>query len=200
MQEKRRSQRIDHLTTGWLHHNGGKSRCRIENISKHGAMVSLRGAPVIPIQNRDECLLNLYHEEGGAPYANFKAQVTRIDTQSAGLEFTELNNGLEEILEKIIVKEQCLLYGAEQIITHAGEVAHFLEIELSDIFFDRGALIPERDVHTLRLFAGEHTSRVHLFRSDMEKFHVQTCTGPVHNKIFTALGRLHGELRRHRKP
>jgi len=192
MEEKRRSRRINYLGTGWLSHQGSRYFCRLENISLHGARVGLKDASVGPIPRGESCSLRLYQDADGQQYGDFRAQVVRFESAVAGLEFYEVEGTSKDVLEDIIRKEQYLYDGAHKIIDLAREVAEFRGITLTDVHFDRGELIPEREIHTLRFFAGERTSNVHLHRMDIEEFYDKDGAVPASREIHKAIDRLHG--------
>lgn len=192
MNEKRRSQRINYAGTGWLHHKGTPYFCRLENLSTHGAMVGVQEVPADTIQCGEKCCLKLYQEDEGERYTDFMARIVRFESQVIGLEFSEAEGGAQDILESIIRKEQHLFGGADKILTLAREVAENRGIELADVHFDKGELLAEREIHTLRFFTGKRAAKVHLHRRDIERFYVQAGTAPVHREIFKALDRLHG--------
>ncbi len=187
MKEKRRSERINYLSTGWLQHKGTKSSCKLENISMHGAMVDLKKTPSGSIHHGEECCLKLSQSAEEAQYTDFMAKIVRIESAVVGLEFIEADGTLKNFLENIIRKEKHLFDGADVVINRAREVAIFRGIELTDIHFDNGKLIPEREIHTLRVFAGKHESKVHLHRKDIETFCGQDGTVPARKKIFGSI-------------
>ncbi|HEY4744676.1 MAG TPA: PilZ domain-containing protein [Desulfuromonadaceae bacterium] len=192
MKEKRRSQRINCQGTGWLQFQDIQCFCRLKDVSLHGAMVSLKEMPAIPVQQGEKCCLRLYQDMDGHRYGDFVAQVIRFDPAGAGLEFTEVAGVSRDILEHLIRKEQRFFEGAHNIIALVREAAKLRGIELTDIHFDRGELIPDREVHTLRFSAGEHRSNVHLHRADIEGCYAQDGTAPARREIHRAMDRLHG--------
>lgn len=192
MSEKRRSQRINFLGTGRLQHREASFFCRLENISMHGAMVDLRNQPIDSISRGEKCCLKLYQDVEGQQYTDFMATVIRFESSAVGLEFVEAEGVLKDVLENIVWKEQCLSGGARKIIDLAREVAGHRGVELSDVHFDKGELIPERDIHTLRFFAGEHTAKVHFHRAYIERYCVKDGAVPARMEILKAIDRLHG--------
>ena len=192
MKEKRRSQRINYLGTGWLHHKGTQYFCRLENISLHGAMVGLKQVPSGPLDPGERCCLRLYQDAEGQRYRDLMAQIVRFESSVAGLEFIEVEDGAKNALETIIEKEQRLCDGAHRLIDLAREVAETRGIELTAVHFDKGELMPEREIHTLRFFAGGHAANVHLHRADIEGVCVYGGTEPARREIHKAIGRLHG--------
>lgn len=193
MNEKRRSQRINYLGTGWLHHRGTPYFCRLENISAHGAMVGVREVPADAIQCGEKCSLKLFQDDEGERYADFTVRIVRFESSVIGLEFGDIENGRKDILENIITRERHLFEGADKIITLAREVAGQNGIELADVHFDRGELLAEREIHTLRFFTGKRSAKVHLHRRDIERFYVREGSAPpVQGEIFKALDRLRG--------
>jgi hypothetical protein len=191
MKEKRRSERINLLGTGWLHLNGAQYSCRLENISLHGARVGLKKTSIGPIHTGEACCLRLYQGDDGQHYGDFKAQIVHLESAVAGLEFVEVEGASKEVLENIINKEQHFHKGADKIINLAWEVAGLQGIDLTCLYFDKGELDPEREMHTLRFFAGDCATRVHLHRADMEEFYVQDGTTPVRTEILRAIDKLH---------
>ena len=192
MREMRRSQRVNYLGTGWLHHNGAPHFFRLENISMHGAMVDMKEPPVGSIHRGETCCLKLYQDAGEQQYADVMAQIVRFDSAAVGVEFTEAEGVVKDVLGEIIRKEQRLADGAHNIITLARDVAGVRGVELTDVHFDIGTLIPDRDIHTLRFFAGKRSSAVHLHRAVIEKCSLQDGAEAVRAKIDTAIDRLLG--------
>lgn len=195
MKEQRRSQRINYSGSGWLQHKDDQYFCRLENISLHGAMVGLKQMPISPITCGEKCSLRLYQDAEEHQYSDFAAQVVRCESAAeAGLEFVAGEGASKDALEKIIQKEQHLFAGADEIIKLAREVAELRGIGLTDVHFDKGELIPEREIHILRFFAGEQRANVHLHRADIEAFNARNSTVPARMKIHKAIDRLHVEL------
>lgn len=192
MEEKRRSRRIDYLGTGWLQFRDMVYFCRLKNISLHGAMVGLRDAPGALVQAGERCRLRLYQDMEGQQYREFAARVVRYESDVAGIEFTETEGASREVLEGIIRKEQRLSEGARNIISLVREVAGRRGIELTELHFDRGELIPEREIHTLRFSAGRQRSNVHLHRADIEGCATMDDNAPAGREIRRAMERLQG--------
>lgn len=192
MNEKRRAQRIQYQGTGWLHHKGAQYFIRLDNISICGAMINVRDTSIGTIQCGEQCCLKLFQDAEGQQYTDFMAKIVRCNSSEVGLEFSEAEGDVKDTLENIIRKEQHLFNGAHKFINLAREVAENRGIELTDVHFDKGNLIPERDIHTLRFFAGKHTANVHLHRADIEKLSVHADAVPAHMIISKAIDRLHG--------
>ncbi|MDD5286424.1 MAG: PilZ domain-containing protein [Desulfuromonadaceae bacterium] len=190
MSDKRRSRRMNYLGSGWLQHNGGQYYCRFENISIHGALVDLKDLPIVSIQDGEIVCLRLHLDAGGPKYRDFTAKVVHFDSVVAGLEFFEVEGASKDLLEDIVTKESHLFDGAAKILNLAREVAEERRIKLTAVHFDRGELIPEREIHTLRLFAGEHTAKAHLHREQIEEFYVNEFTLPAHMEVHKAIDRL----------
>jgi len=190
MNEKRRSQRIKLLGTGWLQHEGSQYFCRLENISRHGARVGLKTLPTPPIQQGEKCYLRLSHDSKEPEYVDFMAQIIRFESAGAGLEFLGVEDASLGVLDSIIQKEQYLSDGAEKIIGLAWKLAELRGIGLQNVYFDKGELMPEREVHTLRFVAGEYTSNVCLHRAEIEEFYIQDGTMPVRAGIHKAIDQL----------
>lgn len=191
MNEKRRSQRIHYLGSGWLQHEGTPYSFRLENISLHGAMVALRKPPIGLIKCGEKCCLKLRQEVDGASYKDFMARIVRFESSVVGLEFIGVEDALKDLLGEIIKKEQHLADGADKLINLAREVAEKRGIELTDVHFDKGELLPERDIHTLRFFAGKQAAKVHLHRADIEEY-ARDGAVPTRMKIYKAVNRLEG--------
>lgn len=143
------------------------------------------------IEHGEKCRLKLHHDAEGQQYLDIMVQIIRLESAVASLEFLEVEGALKDILENRIRKELHLFDGAHKIINLARETAVIRGIDLTDVHFDNGELIPEREIHTLRFFTGKHTSNVHLHRSDIEKYYVQDGAVPVREEIFKAIDRLY---------
>lgn len=92
------------------------------------------------------------------------------------------------------MKDQRLFDEAEKIINLAWDVAEIRGIMLTDVHFDKGELIQEREIHILRFFAGEQTANVHFHRLDIERFNAPNGIVPVCMKILGAIDKLHEEV------
>jgi hypothetical protein len=190
MKEHRRFLRVNYLGTGWLHHNEAKYSCRLENISENGALVSLKKVPREPLNPTDKCSLLLYQEDKDQKYQEFDAVIVRFESGLAALEFTESGIESHDLLENLIQKELYFINGGKKLIDLGLEVAKQRGIGLTLVHFDKGELNPERDVHTLRLSAGEHSINVHLNREEIEAFYVQNNAEQTRAKICNAIERL----------
>lgn len=190
MNEQRRSQRIKYSGSGWLQHNGAQYFCRLENISLHGALVGLKGSPVRLIPHGEQCCLRFYQGGEKRQYRDFAAQVIRFESAEVGLEFVEGEGAPKDVLEAIIRKERRVFAGADNIINLAREIAKLRGIWLTDVHFDKGELIPEREIHILRVFSGEQTASVHLHRVDIEEFAGRNDGMPARMQIHKAIDRL----------
>lgn len=131
----------------------------------------------------------------GRQTGQFTARIARYESSLAGLEFIEEETASKVVLENIISKERNLSDGADKIMKLARELAELSGIEMNDLHFDKGELNPEREIHTLRCFAGEYNANVHLHRADIEEFCLQDGAGPDRAKIHGVVKRLDGLLK-----
>ncbi len=190
MEERRRSQRVNYLATSWLHNQKARYFCRLENISLHGALVDLKKTFIGPVRHGDTWRLRLHQDAEGQRHGDVMVQVVRFESAVVGLEFIAMEDASKDVLETIIRKERHLSEGAAELIRLARETAELRGIELTDVHFDKGELIPEREIHTLRLSAGGHASTVHLHRAAIEEFHAHGGAVPARGEIHKAIGRL----------
>ncbi len=190
MRENRKYLRVNFLNTGWLHHNECKYFCRLDNISRNGALVRLRKLPGEPFCPGDNCCLKLYMEEEGELYHNVEARVVRYEPEEVALEFIE--SGIESLdkLDNIIRKEFHFIDGGQKIIDQSLEIAELKGMELTVAYFDKGTLNPEREIHSLRLSDGGNSVNVHLNREEIEAFSAEKDSKHVKAKIFDAIERL----------
>src|ERR1035437_6003592 len=103
--EKRRSQRVNYLNSGWLHHNDSKYNCRINNISQDGVLLVVKNTPDNSFQAGAKCYLMLYQTDKLPDYKRVDAQITRFESGEVALEFTELKKESYDFLENIVQKE-----------------------------------------------------------------------------------------------
>jgi hypothetical protein len=190
MRENRRVQRVDLLSSGWLYHNGTKYSCRLENISRNGALVCLKIAPSGQLHPGDKCNLTLHQPDQEPQYHEIEAQVVRVEFNVTALEFTELETDSHDKLINLIQKELHFLEGGQKLIDLGREVAELKGIGLTAVYFDKGELNPEREMHTLRLSAGEQSINVHMHRDEIEEFYVPNDSKQTKAKIYHAIERL----------
>ena len=91
------------------------------------------------------------------------------------------------------MRESYLFDGAYRIINLARDIVELQGMQLTDIYFDKGELISEREIRALRLFAGGETVTVHLDYEEIEEFSTRKNTVPVCMKIIRAVDRLYEE-------
>ncbi|MGD0584983.1 MAG: PilZ domain-containing protein [Oryzomonas sp.] len=100
MTEKRRFRRISYVVGGTLQCRDATFRCRLENLSMGGALVTIRDADVTGLRTGDTCLLRLYHEIEGR-YITVEALIAHHVFSFVGLGFTldaETKTSLETIM------------------------------------------------------------------------------------------------------
>jgi hypothetical protein len=194
MKEKRRSERINYLGTGWLQHFNAKHFCRLENISMDGALISLKQPLREPINQGYYCRLTLYHDAEGHS-KEFEACVARCEADQVGLEFVGLDSKLESTLTTIISREQQFYNGAQAVIDLARTLAEGKGITLTKVHFGKGELNPEKEIQILRLSAGKQSVMVDLHRKEIEQFQLQDQTASSQGKIRKTIDRLDGLLK-----
>lgn len=106
MNEKRLSRRITCVVGGTLQCRDAAFRCRLENISKAGALVTVREAPMSGIRAGDACLLRLYHEIEGR-HITVEAVIVHHAFAFIGLTFPGLDAETKASLETILEREEC---------------------------------------------------------------------------------------------
>jgi hypothetical protein len=190
MRENRRVQRVNLLSSGWLYHNDSKYSCRLENISRSGALVRLKNAPRDPFLSGDKCTLTLHQPDQELQYHEIGAQIVRAESNVAALEFTELETESHDRIIGLIQKELHFLDGAQKLIDLGREFAALKGIGLTAVHFDKGELNPEREMHILRLSAGEHSINVHMHRDEIEEFYLLNDSKKTRAKIYHAIERL----------
>ncbi|MEI6703818.1 MAG: PilZ domain-containing protein [Deltaproteobacteria bacterium] len=190
MREKRRSLRVNYLGTGKLHHDEFKHNCRLENISGNGALVRLIREPDSPLNPGDGCTFMLHQEGKKQLYHEFAARIVRFESEVAALEFTESAIESGDLLDTLIRQELHFTNGGKKLIDLGWKFAKRKGIGLKVMYFDNGELIPEREMHTLRLSAGEHSIKVHLHRGEIEAFYARKDSEQTREKIFHAIERL----------
>ena len=194
MRENRKFQRVNLLSSGWILHNGIKYSCRLENISKNGALVSLKLSLNNQLHPGDNCNLTISQPDQEPSFHEIGARIVRAEANVVALEFSEMGTESHERIVNLIQKELHLLEGGQKLINLAREVAGLKGIEATTIYFDKGELNPEREIHTLRLSIGEHSVYIHVHRDELEAFSISN-TKPIEAKIYHAVERLTGELR-----
>ena len=190
MREKRRSLRVNYLGTGKLHYNELKYGCRLENISGGGALVSLQKKPDSPLNPGDRCSFMLHRENKMQLYQEFDARIVRFESEVAALEFMGSAIESDEVLDTIIRKELHFINGGKKLIDLGWKFAKREGIGLKVMYFDNGELYPEREMHTLRLSAGENSIKVHLHRREIEAFYARIDSEQTKAKICHAIARL----------
>ena len=190
MREQRRFQRVELLASGWLFHNESKYNCRLKNISENGALISLKKTPVKSLGPGDRCSLMLCHADKDLQYPKIQAQIGRLEAEVVALEFTDSGTESHSMLEHLIQKELHFLGGGKKLLTLGREVAAQKGVGLTVLCFDNGELIPEREMHTLRLSTGKHSINVHLNRKEIEAFYGRNDSERTREKIYHAIERL----------
>jgi len=192
MREHRRFLRVNYLGSGWLHHNAARYNCRLENISKTGALVMLKNETDISLHPGDKCTLMLHQEDKEQLYQEFDSRIIRFESGIAALTFTETSIASNDLLDDLIQKELHFINGARKLIDLGWEIAYLNGIGLTVMHFDKGELNLEREFHTLRLSTGDNSVNVHLHREEIESFHALSDAGHVSEKICHAIEQLSG--------
>jgi len=190
MRENRRVQRVNLLSSGWLYHNDIKYSCRLENISRSGALVRLKSAPTDQFFSGDKCTLTLYQPDQEPQYHEIGVQIVRAESNVAALEFTESETESHDRIINLIQKEIHFLDGGQKLINLGRDFANLKGIGLTVASFDKGELNPEREMHTLRLSAGEHSINVYMHRDEIEEYFVRSDSKHTRAKIYHAIERL----------
>lgn len=191
MRENRRTERVNFLSAGWLHYNETRYACLLENISTSGVLLRVKKTINAPILPGEACKLLLAHENDDEQYHQVDARVVRFDANMAALEFTGLKNDSRNIIDTLIQKELCFIQGSQKLIDLGKEVAAAKGFGLTTAYFDKGELDPEREMHSLRLSAGEHTITIFLHRDEIEAFSHHADTEQTMAKIHHGIKRLH---------
>ena len=105
MTEKRRFHRITYVVGGTLLCRDAAFRCRLENLSMSGALVTIRGADTPELRTGDTCQLRLYHEIEGR-YITVEARIAHHVFAIVGLGFLKLDAGTKMSLETIMERER----------------------------------------------------------------------------------------------
>lgn len=190
MLENRRDKRVNHLSTCWLQHRDSRYYCRVENISKSGALVSLKKPAVEPVGSGDECTITFCLEGENVNNMEFNARIIRYGSGMAAVEFVEAESKSQKELEIIIDREQHFIDGAGKLLDIVRECAETMKIELSDIHFDDGKLNPEREMHILRIHSGEYAAKLHFIREDIESAFAGELNQALRSKIDAAVCKL----------
>ena len=156
--------------------------------------MSLKEAPHAPLHPGDKSRLMLYQENEGQRYQEFDARIVRFESDKAALEFTESVIESHDVLDNLIQKELHFIDGSQKLINLGREAAEMRGIGLTDLHFDSGKLLPEREIHTLRLSVGEHSIKVHLHRQEIEAYNAQIDSGEARAKVYHAIDRLNACL------
>ena len=80
-------------------------RCRLENLSMAGALVTIRDAATPDLHTGDTCLLRLYHEIEGR-HVTVEAQIAHHVFAVVGLGFLCLDAETKTSLQKIMEREK----------------------------------------------------------------------------------------------
>lgn len=80
-------------------------RCRLENLSMDGSLVTIRDAAIPDLRTGDTCELRLYHEIEGR-YITVEARVAHHVFAIVGLSFLRLDAETKTSLEKIMEREE----------------------------------------------------------------------------------------------
>ena len=190
MREKRRSLRVNYLGTGKLHHDEVKYGCRLENISSNGALVSLKMKPDNPLNPGDGCSFMLHQEDKKRLYHELEARIVRFESEAVALEFMGSAIESDEVLDTLIRKELHFINGGKKLIDLGWKFAKRKGIGLKVMYFDNGELYLEREMHTLRLSAGENSIKVHLHRREIEALYASKDSERTREKICHAIERL----------
>ena len=190
MKENRQFERVNYLKTGFLHHKDVKYKCRLDNISKNGALVSLIMKPDGMLNPDDQCFLMLYQEDKETHYQKLDARIVRFESNVAALVFTGLETEANSVLESLVQKELQFSNGGAKLIDFGREIAAHKGIVLTDVYFDQGELNKEREMHILRFSAGEHAISMHLHREEIEAFDARNNVEQIRGKISHAIERL----------
>jgi hypothetical protein len=105
MTEKRRFRRITYVVGGTLQCRDATFRCRLENLSMDGVLVTIRDATITDFHTGDTCLLRLYHEIEGR-YITVEALIAHHVFAVVGLEFLSLDAETRTSLETIMAREK----------------------------------------------------------------------------------------------
>jgi hypothetical protein len=105
MTEMRRFHRITYVVGGTLLCRDAAFRCRLENLSMTGALVTIRDAVMPDLHTGDTCLLRLYHEIEGRQIT-VEAQIAHHVFAIVGLGFLSLDAETKTSLEKIMEREK----------------------------------------------------------------------------------------------
>jgi c-di-GMP-binding flagellar brake protein YcgR len=105
MTEMRRFRRITYEVGGTLQCRDATFRCRLENLSMGGALVTIRDAAVTGLHTGDTCVLRLYHEIEGR-YITVEALIAHHAFSIAGLGFPSLDTETATSLETIMEREK----------------------------------------------------------------------------------------------
>jgi hypothetical protein len=105
MTEKRRFHRFTYVVGGTLQCRDATFRCRLENLSMDGALVTIRDADITDLHTGDTCLLRLYHEIEGR-YITMEALIAHHVFAIVGLRFLSLDAETKTSLETIMEREK----------------------------------------------------------------------------------------------
>jgi PilZ domain len=105
MIEKRQLHRITYVVGGTLQCRDGTFRCRLENLSMAGALVTIREAAITDIHVGDACSLRLYHEIEGR-YIAMEALIAHHVFAIVGLKFLSLGVETKTSLGAIVEREK----------------------------------------------------------------------------------------------
>jgi hypothetical protein len=188
MPESRRAERIKQLGTAWIQYEGIRYYCQILNVSTMGAL-AITKEPIEPVIPKDAiCCATIYNDHRGLLADELFVRVVHSNPPSLGLEFIKVDKDTEEALNAIVNKEKHFFVGAQTIIDTAGKLAAAKGIELSELYFDKGDLDLELEVHCLRFFAGKRKVMVHFDRDEIEQYQESFDSD---QKIYNAVEKLH---------
>jgi hypothetical protein len=187
MREKRRSLRVNYLGTGRLLHDEVAHNCRLKNISVNGALLSLKKKPDSPLNPGDRCIFMLHQEDKKQLYHELEARIVRFESEEAALEFTKSAIESDEVLNTLIRQDLHFIKGGKKLTDLGWKFAKRKGIGLTAMYFDSGEINRIREMHTLRLSAGEHSIKVHLHRREIEAFYARKDSDQTREKIFHAI-------------
>jgi c-di-GMP-binding flagellar brake protein YcgR len=105
MTEKRRFHRITYVVGGTLLFGDTALRCRLENLSLAGALVTIRDADTFNLRKGDTCQLRLYHEVEGH-FITVEARIVHHVFAIVGLSFLSLGVETKTSLGSIMEREK----------------------------------------------------------------------------------------------
>ena len=103
--QKRQYSRITYVVEGTLTCRNASYACRLENLSKGGALVTIRAATNTDIHIGDTCLFSLFHDIEDR-HIVIEARVAHHVFAFVGLAFHNLDSATMESLETIVEREK----------------------------------------------------------------------------------------------